>query len=232
MRLQRAEALLKTFNPSIDLNDPSLDALVQQSHGSSTIDSLKAQASQHVPKARVADAKQDAQLHSMIESTGQLDIDERGNWDFHGGSSGAIFLKRMREQFGGLLGPEQSGVPFLPRPPRPVMPALDSPRSAYESPHDSGLPNTVDLPTKETALILTNNALQRGCALLRFVHQPTFDSMVDRIYETPPESFTDEEHRFLPLLYQVLALGCMFTDEKVELNSPGEPAYKASMEHG
>ena len=45
-----------------------------------------------------------AQLRSMIESTGQLDIDESGNLDFHGGSSGAVFVRRMREQFGDLLG--------------------------------------------------------------------------------------------------------------------------------
>jgi hypothetical protein len=55
---------------------------------------------------------QDAQLRSMIETTGQLDISERGEWNFNGASSEAVFFRRMREQFGGLL--DEAEAPFLP----------------------------------------------------------------------------------------------------------------------
>jgi len=37
----------------------------------------------------------------MIESTGQLDLDDRGNRNFHGASSAALFLRQMRKQLGG-----------------------------------------------------------------------------------------------------------------------------------
>jgi hypothetical protein len=154
---------------------------------------------------------QGAQLRSMIESTGQLDIDESGNLDFHGGSSGAVFVRRMREQFGDLLGGDHGG-PFLPKIPRPkpLGSLYDSPRSSIESPLEAGIPNTLDLPPREVAKAICADSLNCACALLRFVHQPSFYRTFDRIYDIPPENFGDEENRFLPLLYVVLALGCMF----------------------
>lgn len=181
------------------------------------------------------DDENDAQLSSMIETTGQLELDERGNWDFHGGSSGAVFLKRMREQFDGLLG-NDAKTPFLPRPPPPprvpAFPMLDSPHSSGESPFDNGLPNTLDLPSKEVARHLCSNALDCACALLRFVHGPSFYRMFDRIYDTPPEDFGDEENRFLPLLYVILALGCMFTEDSNDKQRSEEISYKEGIDQG
>lgn len=58
--------------------------------------------------------------------------------------------------------------------------------------------------------------------------------MFDRIYDIPPENFGDEENRFLPLLYVVLALGCMFN-----MTFPGDSpdrsaqtSYQASTNEG
>lgn len=168
----------------------------------------------------------------MIESTGQLDLDESGHWDFHGGSSGTVFVRRMREQFGGLLGNDHS-APLFPRIPRPIMnpPIFDSPRSSMESPMESGLPNTLDLPSREVAKVLCNCSLDRACSLLRFVHPPSFYEMVDRIYDIPPESFGDRENLFLPLLYVVLALGCMFHSDEEGEDEP-QSTYKTGIDHG
>ena len=190
------------------MKDPNADAVIQQQRREAS--------AKDVPGGGQSDeasksSDRGAQLRSMIESTGQLDIDESGNFDFHGGSSGAVFVRRMRERFGDLLGGEHSG-PFLPRLPRlkPLGSLYDSPRSSIESPLEAGIPNTMDLPPREIAKVLCENSLNCACALLRFVHQPTFYRMFDRIYDIPPENFGDEENRFLPLLYVVLALGCMF----------------------
>lgn len=168
----------------------------------------------------------------MIESTGQLDLDERGHWDFHGGSSGTVFVKRMREQFGGLLGDQ--GAPLFPRIPRPNMtPMYDSPRSSTESPFESGLPNTMDLPSRETATALCDAALSTACSLLRFVHHPTFYDMLNRIYTIPPDRFGDAENQFLALLYCVLALGCMFhTEPNEDPSGPVQNTYKAGIDQG
>ncbi|TVY82136.1 Activator of stress genes 1-like protein [Lachnellula suecica] len=224
-RLQRAETLLRSLLPNIDLNDPNIEAAVQQRQAGSAKEFLLGG-----PGGRTSDmaAEEDAQLSSMIESTGQLDLDDSGHWDFHGGSSGTVFVKRMREQFGGLL-PQASSGPFLPKLPRPYPAALmDSPRSSSNSPADGNLPNTADLPSKETAKILCDHALNTACSLLRFVHQPTFYVMFERIYETPVESFGNEEHQYLPLLYVVLALGCMF--DRTSEND--DQTYRVGIDHG
>ncbi len=151
-------------------------------------------------------------LESMVESTGTLDLDDQGHWDFHGHSSGLTFLRRLREQFGDLFGPEgpRSGqpAPFMRPIPRPRSQCLDSPRSG-DSPSDI-LAHTQDLPSKEVARELCSNALDNACTLMRFVHTPTFYALFDRIFDTPAESYSNEENRFLPLLYVVMALGCLF----------------------
>ncbi|KAE8451957.1 hypothetical protein EG329_002121 [Mollisiaceae sp. DMI_Dod_QoI] len=233
-RLQRAETLLRTVLPNVDLNDPNIDNLIQQRRQASNGKDV----SQSNAAGKSGDgsdsSEQDAQLRSMIESTGQLDLDDSGHWDFHGGSSGTVFVRRMREQFGGLLGTEHSG-PLFPRIPRPniITPMFDSPRSSTESPMDSGLPNTMDLPSRESARALCEDSLNKASSLLRFVHQPSFYEMFDRIYDTPPETFGDAENRFLPLLYMVLALGCMFHLEPGE--DPGSSMqnhYKAGIDQG
>ncbi|KAI9738136.1 MAG: hypothetical protein M1818_005565 [Claussenomyces sp. TS43310] len=235
IRLQRAEALLRSYSPHIDLNDPNLDHLVQSQQGNGNAEAAGGGiASQtEVKPTHMHDAgTKEAQLRSMIESTGQLDVDEEGHLDFHGGSSGVVFLKRLRQELGGLLG---SGgdvrTPFLPRPIPPTARPLDSPKSTYGSPNDAGLPNTMDLPSRQIAHVRCVNALAGACALLRFIHQPTFYAMVDRIYDTPAEEYGNEENRFLPLLYVVLALGCMFSDDS-QTPQLGNNGYQASVDQG
>ena len=194
-------------------------------------ESVQSESSRPGTSEHGTDDGEDAQLSSMIETTGQLEIDERGHWDFHGGSSGAVFLQQMREQFDGLLG-NDTKAPFLPRlPPRtPTLALLESPRSSAESPFESGLPNTLDLPSKEVALHLCANALDCACALLRIVHVPSFYEMFDRIYDTPPENFGTEENRSLPLLYSVLALGCLFMEGSDKV--PEDLSYKEGIDQG
>jgi hypothetical protein len=237
-RLQRAEALLKTFLPNIDLNDPNIDVIVRQRKAALEQTGLPAESVRSEGSRPgssdpgVDEEEDDPKLSSMIETTGQLEIDERGQFDFHGGSSGAVFLQRMREQFDGLLGGRDSKTPFLPRLQRtPTQVMLESPHAA-ESPFESGLPNTMDLPPRETAQRLAANALQRACALLKFVHEPSFYKMFNRIYDTPAEAFGDEENRFLPLLYVVLALGCMFMDDEEGKNSQQEVSYTEGIDQG
>lgn len=224
-RLRRAEALLRTVLPNVDLNDPNIEAMVQQRLAGAA----KGFADDGLG-GRPSDAAEQDQLRTMIASTGQLDLDDKGHWDFHGGSSGAVFVRRMREQFGGLFGmPEKAHNPFLPKLQRPYPAALlDSPRPSADSPVDGNHASIEDLPEKERARNLCNHALNSACCLLRFVHQPTFYAMFDRIYEIHPDSYENEEHQFLPLLYAVLALGCMFETP----NDEKEQSYRDGIDHG
>jgi len=236
--LQRAEALLRTFIPNIDLSDPNFETVIAQrkaalGQGGVEAESVRSDSSRPDTSDPTShdEEENDAQLSSMIETTGQLEIDERGHWDFHGGSSSAVFLKHIREQFDGLLGSDAKG-PFLPSARAQPFPMFDSPHSSGESPFDSGLPNTMDLPSREVARNLASKALDCACALLRFVHGPSFYKMFDRIYDTPPENFGDEENRFLPLLYVVLALGCMFLEDNTDQRATEEISYQEGIDQG
>ncbi|KXH40974.1 fungal specific transcription factor [Colletotrichum nymphaeae SA-01] len=226
-RLQRAETLLRKFIPDVDLADPTLDPAVQQEFRNREHSRIQSAKLRHDPF--VAPEKEDPQLLSMIESIGQLDLDDKGGWDFHGVSSGAVFLRRMKEHFRGMMGPVTK-VPFLPRPDRPAgLINLDSPASAASSPFDSTMSTAPELPPKDVAKSLCYLSLNCATCLIRIVHVPTFYQMFDRIYEKPYDDYTKEEHKFLGLLYAVMALGCMYRN--LDENAP-PVAYKESVDEG
>ncbi len=173
-----------------------------------------------------ADNGTDSVLESMVENTAHLDLDDQGHWDYHGHSSGLAFMRRMRDQFGELLGPEAGTTHFLKT--RPINEILESPRSSMESPVDTNILS--ELPSRKAARILCEHALDDACAVLRFVHQPSFYASFDRIYDTPLEQFSNEDNKFLPLLYVVLALGCLFAKAQ---HSPLETSgYESAIDYG
>jgi hypothetical protein len=95
-RLQRAETLLRTVLPDVDLNDQTdIDVAIAQRQATAkdpTSDDSGAIKNEY-------EAEQDAQLRSMITSTGQLDLDEHGRWDFHVSVDTAITSKCRRLLF-------------------------------------------------------------------------------------------------------------------------------------
>ena len=212
-RLHRAEAILKTVLPNIDLNDPNLSIVSPQERSLAPAvepPPIPQPAPLELP-IQGQHAEKDSLLESMVQHTGSLDLDDQGHWDFHGHSSGMVFLQRIRQQLGDLMGePEGHGSALAkPRHFTPPPQVFESPR-ASESPGDPTLSLTADLPTKECALEFCEVALDDACALMRFVHQPTFFTMFHRIYDKPPDQWDNEEHRYLPLLYGLMSVGSMF----------------------
>jgi hypothetical protein len=166
----------------------------------------------------------------MVKATGQLDLDEDGNWDYHGHSSGLSFMRRLQQQFGDIIAPPPSGSSPFPKY-RPLSQVFDSPGSAQQSPVESSstLPAGTDLPPKKEARALCDAALIEAGALMRIVHLPTFYKSMDRIYDTSPENYGQAENSFLPLLYAVMALGTLFSRNDEALDKVG---YEACIEDG
>ena len=221
-RLRRAQALLKQVMPEINLDDPKLDEhLAKLPDVAPMRGPLSGQIKEEDGDLSSTEKGQatDHELESMVKTTGSLDLDESGFWDYHGVSSGLVFIRRMREQFGDLMGPaEANGSPFIGN----AVLFSDSPRSNLDSPSEIVSPNTHDLPSKSCALDLCRGTLQEACSILRFVHQPTFYKGLDRIYQLPSDQWGSEEIRFLPLLYSVLAVGSIFSqDSRGKLMSDG-----------
>ena len=180
-------------------------------------------------EGQIREEPNESQLESMVKATGQLDLDEEGNWDYHGHSSGLSFMRRLQQQYGEFNAPAPSitgSSPFAKY--RPLSQALESPT---QSPADSThmLPAGTDLPTKKEARVLCDHALVDAGVLLRVVHLPSFYKSMDRIYDISPENYSNAEHTFLPLLYAVLALGTMFSKRNEDLDHTG---YEASIDEG
>lgn len=158
-----------------------------------------------------------------------MDLDEQGNWDYHGHSSGLSFIRRMREQLGDIMGPDTVSTPFVKSRPRTQI--LDSPRSNnLDSPSPSSPGFGSDLPPRDVAYQLCANAVNDAAVLLRVLHQPSFWKSFDHMYSMPAENYGNDEYKFLPLLYSVMALGTLFgTDENSCLNQSG---YEAAIMQG
>ena len=217
--------------PDINLDDPTYESDVPQrmhpSDAAAFHTRVTAPSGSSDPQLKLEDgeAEKESLLESMVENTGALDLDDQGHWDFHGHSSGLVFLRRMREQFGDLMGEAEGyGSPFLKT--SPMSQVFDSPRSPIDSPADAGL----DLPSRECARGLCNNTLDEASAVMRFVHQPSFYASFDRVYDTSPDRYGNEENKFIPLLYAVMAVGCLFSkNENSKLHLGG---YATAADHG
>jgi hypothetical protein len=226
-RLQKSEAILRTVLPGVNLDDPKFDAhSIDQIIDSSRCARQSGQPSSREPRSNAAQ-DEDTQLSTMVEGTGSLDLDDQGHWDYHGTSSGFTFMRNLRAQFGDLIVPD----PRMPYPKtRAVTNLIESPKSASSSPYDLSIPPAVDIPDKETAIRLCRNALEVACALLRFVHKPKFYGQMNRIFETDPDNYTNTDAKFLPLLYVVMAVGCLFAQtEDTTLDTQG---YESAIEQG
>src|ERR1700760_2049436 len=150
-QLKRAQAVLNLVMPNADLNDPDLEGKVRRafSFSPSPMRSTPTTTTNPVIPEDI-DNGIDDHLESMVRSTGQLDLDEQGNLEYHGHSSGLTFVRRMRESLGDVMGPEGKGTPFVKS--RPMSQVFDSPRSVTDrdSPWEAQYPYA-DLPPREVA---------------------------------------------------------------------------------
>ena len=233
-RLHRAEAFIRTVLPDADLDDANFETnALLRLKSTSRAEAQPAQRDQARPWVTLGKNEQnqaiekDSMLESMVENTGSLDLDDDGNWDFHGHSSGRAFLRRMRAQFGDLMG-KSGNMPFFKY--KNLSQPVESPKPLNPIPMDPNLPKTNDLPAKSCALTLSAAALDDAGAILRVVHQPSYYAMLHQVYDVPYSDFGDEEHKFLPLLYGVIALGALFGKaEQSELQTNG---YSNAIEQG
>lgn len=210
----------------MDLNDPNLDPATQQEFQTRERQRLQAAKTKR-EEAQQPTEQADAKITSMIETFGQLDLDERG-WDFRGTSSGAVFVGRMREHFGGLLEADRQDM-FLPRPSKiPGLTRLDSTSGA--SPGDANYKNVYNLPPQTRAHKLSICAVTCATALLRIVHVPSYFEKLKALYNKSPDSFDTEDNRFLGLVYAVLAVGSMY--DIVGEDDTVEVTYKGAFDEG
>ncbi|KAJ0419036.1 fungal-specific transcription factor domain-containing protein [Aspergillus carlsbadensis] len=69
-------------------------------------------------------------------------------------------------------------------------------------------PHFISLPPRERAEYLTNRALD-STVLYHVLHRPTFDSVFELLYSLDSSDYGIEEMRHIPLVYALMALGCL-----------------------
>ncbi|KAL6157754.1 Gypsy retrotransposon integrase-like protein 1 [Exserohilum turcicum] len=153
----------------------------------------------------------------MVKATGQLDLDEEGNWDYQGHSSGLSFMRGLRQFDDMFQIPADESSSFKQRTmlydaPSPSVLSLTGPMSS---------PVNVPLPNRDEARALCDNAIIQYSAMLRVVHLPTFHKQMDRVYEVPSDQYGSAETSFLPLFYAVLALGKLYSENDDGLDTAG-----------
>ncbi|KAJ5918439.1 hypothetical protein N7466_010431 [Penicillium verhagenii] len=213
VRMHKAEALLRSILPDINLDDPELDVRATEQRLVTALKEKHTPTEALAPKPPAAPVEptpeggDESLLETMVDNSGCLDRDDQGHWDYHGHTSGIIFMRRLRKQLGATELP-------ITRP-GGLTQTLESPKSVSDSPQDSPFPPTHDLPSRVVARRLCHNALDDACSLMRFIHEPSFFASLERIYDKSPDQYTNEENSFLPLLFIVMAVGCLFSDDGV-----------------
>lgn len=234
--MHRAETLLHILIPNLDLNDPGIDAAVQQGwipgapgkgNPNAAREATAAPTRPHPTPTGKDGNKSDTNLESMVRAVAQLDMDEQGNWDYHGHSSGLAFVRRMRDQLGDVMGPDPALSPLQKN--RPMSQVIDSPRSMNDSPLLEFTTASSELPPKHLAQQIARHAVDDAAALLRAVHKPSFWQSFERIYSIPSDQYTNEDHKFLPLFYSALALGSLFASDEQTIDRDG---YENAIQQG
>ncbi len=154
-----------------------------------------------------ASVQPDELLDTMIEATSQLSIDGSGRAEYYGGFSALKFLQRIREHCSQLLHAEIVEREIFSQ--LSVHQAVCSPRSSHYFLNAEPVSNYL-LPSRTIAQQLAQRALTEACCLINFIHRPSFDRLLDRVYDLKSEEYTLEEERFLPLLYMSLAIGDVY----------------------
>jgi hypothetical protein len=186
---------------------------------SSSVDKTTASAS----NSRSNSAEQHALLETMVEATGQLNIDERGNCDYCGNVAGLALIRRIRERCDALLEGTKAEKSPSPESFRPLTTPVRSPSLLDESKHPA------PLPPKDVALQYVGAAFTYALPLLRFIHEPSFFQQFEQFYTEKQymSSLANETNtRFEALLNELFALGVLFSAEPPSAEIP-ELAEKA-----
>ncbi|KAH8807378.1 fungal-specific transcription factor domain-containing protein, partial [Xylogone sp. PMI_703] len=146
-------------------------------------------------------------LETLMEAMGQLDLDDQGNWNYQGHGSTSAFVRGITQRLS-----DEPASDYCPwrNPPVQQWPNLTTTVCDNES-TEHQTRDLFPLPSIDVAREMTVTALEDGCALFNFVHQPTFYAMFNRMYSIDMNQYGKDEVTFLPLLYAALAVGYLYS---------------------
>ncbi|KAL3467764.1 fungal-specific transcription factor domain-containing protein [Aspergillus heterothallicus] len=122
---------------------------------------------------------------------------DEGEARFGWSSADRAFIDRLKDELG-----ECPGVDFDSRLRLRDQPGLKLFQSVNLE------PQAISPPPRERAEYLINIALN-STVLYHVIHRPTFDSAFELLYSLKPSDYGQEEFKYIPLVYALMALGCV-----------------------
>ena len=154
-----------------------------------------------------------ARLENMMEDEEQLSSIDRKTASFYGDSSGFAFLQKTRQLFDETNRNDQKDNEPSHSTQTAITKLFDSPLPDKQA-LEADEPVSRLLPSRESCSELLKVVFTQVYPLLQFLHEPSFQSRTDRIYDIDPMDYDDSDHDFLPLLFSVIGLGFLFSKQK------------------
>ncbi|CEP64392.1 uncharacterized protein LALA0_S11e03048g [Lachancea lanzarotensis] len=117
-----------------------------------------------------------------------------------------------RSNFQGLLDIRSIESKFLEQQQTGEQPKTDSPFDEDEL-TVCPVEMKIVLPPLDMAKTLVYKSWRCACVLFRFNHRPTLIKVLESLYATAPEDYSNEQNNALPLIYSILAVGALFTKD-------------------
>lgn len=235
--------MLKSLVPGIEVGEQSFlsrqqkpittNTEGQQASSAITSQSVTMVASD-LPAGFTNTPAQSSTLEPSLYGTAHFEIDQNGLWYHCGYSSGLSLIKQIHKAFANASSKQDIGQShFLSN----VSPSSSSTISlqrissklfgpsylAKSTPSDvDSSPFPLSL-SREVIYRLCDIALQDACTLCPIVHEPTFMRSLNRIVDLPKTDLQYQDRRFMPLLFAVLAVGCIFAKDESLLD--GEEGF-------
>ena len=177
-----------------------LEAVESSASKNATSSSAGHDASQDLTTATQEDA---VSVNINKPSTAYHSIDN-GEVEFQANSGDKYFMESFREKLTDWPDSTTAHEHLTPNVSVPDFFSVDAQAAA-----------DVVLPARSWAAKLTEAALDAQ-ALMSVVHRPSFHTSFDLIYALNGSDYSAREKKFLPLLYSVLAYGCLFVESDTE----------------
>jgi hypothetical protein len=205
------ESILQTVLPDANLTELIVDT--PSSSREQNLRSTTSGANEAAPlfKNSISQPRQKAKVSINLKTRGSLQVDDEGKHNYHNHFAGFTFLQRMWEQYSRILSwRTEKTDPSLPLTITHVFsfshPALKRRRGLTSRDSET-------LPSREIAVHLARVCLENACCTLKFIHTPSFDRILGRLYELDPEDYSDADQKSLALVFAVLAIGVVFSKD-------------------
>lgn len=152
---------------------------------------------------------------SMMDSYGQMTVnnDDGMEHDFYGAASGYAWIQKARDCLHDVTDSESDGSADDDTNTSATVQLFDAPLPPQHA-MSIDVPVQQLLPPQEATTKLLRIVFTQVYPMFHFLNVDDFRASTDRIYSRDPTEYTESDQTFLTLLYLVVGLGYLFSQEE------------------